>query len=452
MLRICTSALVLCASLLAQTSEVPEAPRVSFGVAHEPRLIREILPNGLVLLLAPDPRLPLIAARVDYRVGSRNEGPGTTGRAHLLEHMMFLGTGSNGPGEFDRAIEGLGGKANAVTDRDMTTYFTVLAREGLERFLQLEADRMQDLRFVPERIATEMGVIAQERKEGLDDDPYEQGAAAVFAHLFPDHPYRWPIFGWKDDVFGTRPADLWRFYRRHYGPNNAVVTLVGDFEPIAALELVRREFAGLAPIPTPPRVVAGGQAPEHEALVRVRRDVRNPELLMGFRGLRGTDDEFRVSELLAELLVNGPGSRLRNRLIRDERVAWSIRLRHDWTIDPEAFVIRVGLYENVDPMRVREMVFEEIGRIGRESVSPEVLRGLALQRRARFWRGRASRLAGRGELLAQGEVLVGSEPLAPWRISAQLEDVTAEEIRSLAERILVRERSVSVIVQSGESR
>src|ERR1700741_4731000 len=198
-------------ALLLSLALAGSAQAATSGPARFP-VTEATLDNGLRVLIQEDPRNPIVAVQIFYRVGSRNELPGATGLAHFLEHMMFKGTPTHGRGEISRLIELNGGRDNAFTTKDMTGYHVSIAADRLDLVLGLEADRMRNLLLAPAEIDSERKVVMEERRTRIDDDPEGVVYEAMSSIAFLAHPYRWPIIGWMSDIVPTNPGELRAFY------------------------------------------------------------------------------------------------------------------------------------------------------------------------------------------------------------------------------------------------
>jgi zinc protease len=188
-----------------------------------------------------------------YKVGSVDEFNGTTGVAHVLEHMMFKGTKSVPSGEFSRLIAAAGGRDNAFTSRDYTGYFQMLHKSQLPLALKLEADRMTNLVLSPEEFAKEIKVVMEERRWRTDDRPRSMVYEQLMAVALRAHPYRNPIIGWMNDLENMRVEDAREFYQRWYAPNNVILVVVGDVKPQEVFDLAQRHFGGIRPRTLPER-------------------------------------------------------------------------------------------------------------------------------------------------------------------------------------------------------
>jgi len=283
------------------------------------------LDNGLRILVREDHRAPIVVSQLWYKVGSGYEHDGITGASHLLEHMMFKGTDKLEPGEFSRRIAELGGRENAFTGGEYTAYFQTLSREHLEVSMELEADRMRNLRMDATELDRERQVVLEERRLRTEDNPqsltYEQFKAAAFVAS----PSRNPVIGWRDDIENLTLDDLNTWYRRWYAPNNATLVVVGDVDADAVLALARKHYG---PIPaadvTPPK---SRREPAQRGIRRitVRAEAELPFLMMGYKVpglLDATEDwEAYALEVLAGVLDGGASARLARDLVRGSEIA-----------------------------------------------------------------------------------------------------------------------------------
>ena len=216
---------------------------VSLGV-DRPTLDTFSLENGLRVVLAPIPASPTSSVWVWYRVGSKNERPGITGASHWVEHMLFKGSPRYAKGEIDRAIVGVGGELNAFTDTDFTAYYSTVPREHLGIPLDIESDRMTRASITDEEVERERTVIHSER-EGNENWPEFKVEEELFQLAFRVHPYRWDALGHREDIARMTPEELREYYRRFYGPRNAVLVVAGGFDPAGVAPEIRSRFGAL---------------------------------------------------------------------------------------------------------------------------------------------------------------------------------------------------------------
>jgi predicted Zn-dependent peptidase len=285
------------------------------------------LANGLQVVAAPDPSLPVVAVNLWYRVGSRNERPGRTGFAHLFEHMMFQGSAHVPKNGHFELIERAGGSLNATTWFDRTNYFETLPAHQLELALWLESDRMGFMvpAMTQEKLDNQRDVVKNEKRQRYDNQPYGDWDEHLQKLVWPeDHPYHHTVIGSMEDLDAASLDDVAGFFQTYYAPNNAVLTVAGDVEPERAFELVERWFgdlpAGAEPPPVPGRTEVPPTLGEVRRTVLVR-DVPLPRALIAYRIPPFTDERFDAADLSAQILGQGRGSRLYRVLVREKRIA-----------------------------------------------------------------------------------------------------------------------------------
>ena len=321
LLRACAG-IVLCAAL------APAALHAAVDPVHESRL-----DNGMKIIVKEDRRAPVVVSMVWYRAGSMDEFNGTTGVAHVLEHMMFKGTHEVPPGEFSRTIARAGGRDNAFTNRDYTAYYQQLHKSQLSLALKLEADRMADLLLSEEEFSKEIRVVMEERRLRTDDQPKSLLYEAFMAAAYQAHPYRTPVVGWMDDLEAMRATDARAWYERWYAPNNATLVVVGDVSAADVFEQAQHYFGA---IPAKPMSV---RKPQHEPLqlgvkrVTVKAQAELPYVLMGWHVpvLRNVAQDWEPYALwvLSAVLDGNDAARLQRALVRDSRVAVSTGSSYD---------------------------------------------------------------------------------------------------------------------------
>ena len=340
------------------------------------------LENGLRVVLAEDHSVPLVALNVWYGVGSRNEVPGRTGLAHLFEHMMFQGSEHvEGTGHI-ASVERVGGSVNGTTWLDRTNYYETVPSSELEMALWLESDRLGW--YVPaltqEKLDNQRSVVKNERRQRVDNQPYGDWDERLMMLVFPpDHPYHHPVIGSMEDLDAASLDDVRDFFLTYYAPNNAVLTLAGDFDADQARELVRKWFGpiprgpAIPPIPgrpdVPPRMSA-------EARDRVVGDVPLARVYLAYRTAPYGQPEFYTAEVAAELLAGGKSARLYDALVREKRVAQSVGsftfptvtgaatfvVRGNATAGGEADALEAELLEQIDRLAVEGPTAEEMER------------------------------------------------------------------------------------------
>ena len=294
------------------------------------RLERHTLPNGLRVVLAPDPSVPVVAVNLWYAVGSRNEEPGRTGFAHLFEHMMFQGSAHVPKNGHFELIERAGGTLNATTWFDRTNYFETLPAHELDLALWLEADRMGWMlpAMTEEKLENQRDVVKNERRQRYDNQPYGDWDERMQSLLFPpEHPYHHTVIGSMEDISAATLDDVHRFFATYYVPNNAVLTVCGDIDPPAALASVERYFGDIERGATPPPIPGTITLP-YDTGGTLREDVVGqvplPRVYMAARVPPFGSDDYYVGQAAVTAAVTGRSSRVHDRLVRRERLAKSV--------------------------------------------------------------------------------------------------------------------------------
>ncbi len=288
---------------------------------------RHRLDNGLKVVLSEDRTAPIVGVNLWYGVGSRNEPAGRTGFAHLFEHMMFQGSANVPKNRHFELVERAGGSLNATTWYDRTNYFETVPSHHLELALWLESDRMGWMlpAMTQEKLDNQRDVVKNERRQRYDNQPYGDWDERLQALVYPErHPYHHPVIGSMADIDAASLQDVEDFFRTYYVPNNAVLTVAGDFEPKKTIGLIERYFgeipegAPIPPLPGEPDLppVLGATAREH-----VRADVPLPRVILAFRIPPYIDDAFTAAQVAQAVLGSGRASRLYRRLVRERRVA-----------------------------------------------------------------------------------------------------------------------------------
>jgi zinc protease len=286
------------------------------------------LANGLVVVVVPDTRAPVVTHMVYYRVGGADEPPGVSGIAHFLEHLMFKSTDKIASGDFSRVVSRLGGQDNAFTTHDYTGYFQRISKDRLRNVMEMEADRMVNLKLTDQEVTTERAVIIEERRTRIENNPSSILAEQMSAALYQNHPYRVPVIGWMHEMAQLSREDALDFYKRYYAPNNAIVVVTGDVVPSEVKALAEATYGPVKPSAAiKPRVRP--QEPEHRAPRRLElRDpragnasVRRYYLAPAYT--KAAPGEAEALYLLMKIAGQGGTSRLYQKLTVEEKIAAS---------------------------------------------------------------------------------------------------------------------------------
>jgi len=433
-----TAAALLLACAAASVQAAPAA------IAGAEQIVSRTLANGMKVVVWPDRDIPNVAMYTWYRVGSRNERPGITGIAHYFEHMMFNGTKTRSPGEFDRVMEANGGANNAYTSSDVTVYQNWFPVTATELIFDLEADRMRQLDFDPKVVESERGVVFSERRSSVDNDNFGTLIEQMQATAYVAHPYQIPTIGWPSDIEGWTIDDLRSFYRLYYAPNNAVMFVVGAVDPAQVFELAEKYLAPLEAQAAPPQITTKEPEQVGERRLRVVREAQTPLLAMAFHAAAAPDRESRVMEVLLSILGGGDSSRLHQRLVEMEQAAVQVDTQLEAGFDPGLAWIYAVVPPGGDVARTEKLIDEEITRIAKDGPTPAELAKARNQALAGFWRGLET-ISGKAQALGTYEVFHGDYRKL-FDAPAVYESITADDVRKAAASVLRKDnRTVGIV-------
>jgi len=407
--------------VLAFALSLPAAFRKEDVKAHQ-------LSNGLKVLLVEDHNIPNVALYTFFRVGSRNERPGLTGVSHFCEHMMFNGTPKVGPGEFDKKMEFRGGSNNAYTADDMTVYTDWFPAAALEAMIEMEADRMQGLAFVPDVLESERGVVASERRMSVENNNDSILNENVRATAIMAHPYHWDVIGWMSDILSWRRDEIMAYYRTYYAPNNAVLVVVGDFEPAATFELVKKYYEPIKASTSPPPVTTSEPPQMGPKTVLVRKEAQAPSYMAVWHAPSAKDPDFLPLSVLANPLLDGESSRLYRRLVREEQLAISVGGGAQETIDPFLFTIYVKPRPGADLDKIDRAIEEELAKVKKEGITPREFEKAMNSVRSDFYMGLQT-ISGKANQLGTYELLYGDF----GKLFTVMDDYAAVKIEQIPE-------------------
>jgi zinc protease len=329
--------------------------------------------NQLSILLLEDHSAPVLTFMVTYRVGSRNESIGTTGATHLLEHLMFKGSvhynNDAGTG-FDTLLDKIGASNNATTSLDRTNYYEDLPSDHLELAVQLESDRMRGLLLRESDRRPEMTVVRNEFERG-ENDPIEALDKEINAAAYIAHPYHHPTIGWRSDIEKVPIEKLRGFYDTYYWPDNATVTIIGDFQPASALGLLRKYYGVIPASPHPfPEVYTEEPAQQGPRRVTVKRPGELGVVGIAYKTPRGLDPDHPALVVLGDILTDGKTSRLYRALI-DPNLAVSADAYTGFNHDASLFTLYARLAPGSTHEQVEKIILAELARLKDGGVTPE---------------------------------------------------------------------------------
>ena len=328
---------------------------------------RFVLPNGLRVLVHEDNSTPMVAVNVLYNVGARDEAPDKTGFAHLFEHLMFGGS-ANAP-DFDDPIQNAGGENNAFTNNDVTNFYNILPAENIETALWLESDRMSNLNVDPKVLEVQRKVVVEEFKESCLNQPYGD----VWHHLadmaYQVHPYRWPTIGKvPKHVEDATLEDVRSFYHRFYSPNNAILVLTGKISKERGKQLAEKWFGDIPASELPERRLPA-EPPQKRLQQRIlNANVPVDALYLAFHCAGRMEPGYYTTDLLSDILSNGPSSRLYRRLLKEQRLVTSIDCYITGNIDPGLFIIEAKPANGYSLQEIEIAIWKELEKLKAELV------------------------------------------------------------------------------------
>lgn len=419
---------------------------------------KTILSNGLTVITKEMHDKPVVATMIWYRVGSRNEELGQTGKSHFLEHMLFKGTDRYKKGEIDLITHLNGGANNAFTWLDFTAYYFTFASDRWEAALEMEASRMRNTTFVDEEFASEKQVVEEELRIGLDG-PWEALENEVWATAFRQHPYHWPTVGWLEDLEAASGADMKAYYDRWYHPRHATLVVAGDFDTVVVRQKIEELFGPIPPGPeiVPLHITEPPQRGEKRLIVRKQTPVER--LLIGYHAPQVAHPDSYPLKVAEAILSTGKSSWLYQRLVeRDQSVTKADASYHDH-IDPSLFYFQAELKPGFRLADVERATFEEIDRLKRGEISPAEIDKAKRQIEASLVLSseeplQQAMLLGQYETIAFGEHI--PEGARGYRYLDSLLErvaaVTSERIAAVAQRYFTEHnRTVGHLISGGES-
>ncbi len=406
------------------------------------------LENGLEVVVVPDTRAPVVTHMVWYKVGAADEPQGKSGIAHFLEHLMFKGTEKVPPGEFSKIVARLGGQDNAFTSQDITSYFQRVAKEKLGEVMEMEADRMANLKLDEKEVLTERKVILEERSTRVDNDPGALLQEQLMAALYVVHPYGTPVIGWGNEMQTLDRSDALAFYKKFYAPNNAILIVTGDIQPEEVMALAKETYGKIPANPGVggPRVRLAEPEPIAERRVILRdgrvgkatfeRDYLTPSATTAPQG------EAEALQVLARIIGASTTSRVYTALVRDEKKASSATAYYSSiALDTGRFGFRAIAAGDTKLEDIEASIDRVIDEVIRNGVTPEELE-----------RAKTGEIA---NLIYQSDSQQSLAHTYGWNLATgrtiadvesrqeRLKAVTREQVQAVAAKYLDRKRSVT---------
>ncbi|MFL5636591.1 MAG: M16 family metallopeptidase [Gemmatimonadaceae bacterium] len=430
------------------TTAVPlvaqSTPRIQFE--------RYTLPNGLEVILHEDHSTPIVAVDTWYHVGSGDEQVGRTGFAHLFEHIMFMGSEHVAVGAFDQLLESAGANNNGSTTEDRTNYYETLPSNALALALWLDADRMGFLLPTMDlaKVNLQRDVVKNERRQRVDNVPYGRADEIILAALYPkSHPYSWPVIGSMADLSAASLTDVQNFFKTYYAPNNATLTIAGDFDPATVKKLVAQYFSS---IPRGPAVTRRVSVPAvvipRDTFLVLEDKVQLPRVFYTWHSVKGFSKDDAALDILAQVVANDKNSRLYKKLVYDLQIAQNVSAFQDGSRLDGKFQIDITPKPGQKVADIDRIVQTEITNVINNGISQRELQRAQNLYKASFLNRLASVL-GKAEVLNTYNYFVGN-PDFVQQDAARYERVTAADVQRVAKTYLGRPKIVLTVVPEGK--
>ena len=438
--------------LLAAPAFAAGKPAASKSAAPPPALSpatypveRYTLDNGLTVILHEDHTVPVVCFWQWYKVGSRNERQGITGLSHFFEHMMFNGSKNVPPKEYDRQLESRGAYSNAFTSRDMTAYYEEGGKEALDKMLELDADRMRELSFLPDLLKSEVEVVREERRFRTDNSVPGLLDEALYATAFQASPYHWPVVGWMKDLERITRDEMVEYFRTYYAPNNCVLLLVGDFEAADAKAKIAAAFGSIPRQTPPPAPVNAEQEQNGERRVEVRYPSETVSFQAGYKAPSVASDDIWVLDVLSNVLSGGESSRLHQALVYDQQIALSANASYRAGLEPGLFEFYVEMKPGKSAAEGEKALYAELERLATDGPTERELQKARNQAESGFI-GALKTNNGAGQTLGFFEHVHG-DYRKMFSAVERYRAVTAADCRRVAKQVFdAHRRTVSVLV------
>jgi zinc protease len=444
--------LVACAPSATVTTVAPAGNAVASSAVPKIQFEKYTLPNGLEVILHEDHSTPIVTVNTWYKVGSGDEKPGRTGFAHLFEHVMFMGSQNVPVGMFDKELEAAGADNNGSTTEDRTNYYENLPSNALPLALWLDADRMGFLLPTMDKAKLDLQreVVKNERRQGVDNVPYGRAEEIILAALYPaGHPYSWSVIGSMADLDAASVEDVSEFFRTYYAPNNATITIAGDFNPAEAKRLVQLYFGDIPrgpAMPARPNVAPVVLAKDTFLVAEDR--VQLPRAFYDWPTVKLFDRDDAALDVLASVLASGKNSRLYKRLVYDMQVAQDVSASQFSSKLAGRFEIDITPKPGQTLAAIDKVLDEELTKLMNEQITERELRRVQNSYRSRFL-NRLTNVLGKSETLNSYNYMAGT-PDYVQQDAARYEQVTRADVQRVAKAYLGKPKVVLTVVPEGK--
>ncbi|HZH35773.1 MAG TPA: pitrilysin family protein [Flavisolibacter sp.] len=401
------------------------------------------LPNGLKVILHRDTTAPVVAVTTLYHVGSKNEDTARTGFAHFFEHLLFEGSENIKRGEFMKYVNDAGGNLNANTSQDRTFYYELLPSNQLKLGLWLESERMMHAKIDQVGVNTQREVVKEEKRQRMDNQPYGSIITEVLKRAYKAHPYRWAPIGSMEHLNNAKLEEFIDFYKTFYVPNNAVLSIAGDFNVSETKKLIQDYFGaipkGTKPIPRPnvTEPPMGG-----EVRATIEDNIQLPAVIQAYKAPKQGSDEYYAFRMLSNVLSGGPSSRMNKVLVDQKQMALAAQAVPFFNEDAGLFINFAIANMGVKPEDLEKSIDSVVNNLKTTPISEQEYQKVRNQVETAFVSSNAT-MAGIAESLANYEVYFGDANLINTEL-ARYQKVTREDILNVAKKYLNKDNRVAL--------
>ena len=412
----------------------------------------DTLPNGLRVIVHEDQSSPIVTVNTWFDVGSANEKPGRTGRAHLFEHLMFMGSELAPYPQFDRLLEAAGANNNASTSNDVTDYYEAGPVHALPLMFWLDADRMGW--FLPvmdaKKVDAQRDIVKNERRQSVENQPYGLVEDYEPGMLFPPgHPYSWPVIGSMADLSAASLEDVRDFFRRYYAPDNAVIAVAGAVKHDSVIKLVKKYFGAIPRGPGAPKLVPSQPRLTADTMVTLEDRVQVPQLIYDFETVRAWDPDDVALDVVSFLLTGAKSSRLTQRLVYVDQSAGSVYASANNQHVAGYFGIVAQARPGHNLPELQTAIDAELQRLAKDGPSAREMEQARNSMESRILGGMET-VMGKARLLNQYYIELGT-PDGFQRDIDRLRAVTAADVQRVVRQYLLGPRAIISVVPMGKA-
>lgn len=399
--------------------------------------------NGLNVILLNDPSVPIFAYHTWFHVGSKNETKGTTGIAHLFEHLMFKETKNKKEGEFDRLTEKEGGSINAATYMDWTFYRETMPKAAFELVAELESDRMKNVILNEKQLESEREVVMNERRMRVDNSPSGKLNECLYKVAFENHPYHHPVIGWMEDIASITLENCFEFYQTYYAPNNATIVVVGDIPREQALTTLERFYGSIPSSVIPKPSFATDPVQTQLKFKQLNLTIPTPKILLGYHIPNMNHPDHSALSVLQSLLTDGKSSRLYQTLLATNPLVSEI---DGWTDQTELSGLQIfqfSLKKNIDPQTVIDQFNQTLSQLITQGPSEAELQKVKNQVETSFW-SHFSTCDEKAQAIGFYELVTGRYQNLFKKVD-DLSKVTAPQVVQVAKKYLTTQNLTTIL-------